>query len=137
MSECIAYDDDGSIMTLYTLNTIAPTHYSNEARALALFHLKNVDNTSDSDVNGMLPDQLYDIDTGEQTHIMCSRPGYDNTIRSQYATMLAENLNGGNFVSDIYFYLSDKPDIDTIKSKMCLVIGDRLELLRYLGLEVK
>lgn len=137
MTECIAYDDDSSIMTLYILNTIAPIAYAQQARELALFHLQNVDCTSDTDVNRMLPDLLYDKVTGEQTHIMCSRNAYDNTIRNQQATMTAESLNGSNWVSDTYFYLEDNPDINIIKSKMCFILGDKENTLNYLGLEVR
>jgi len=136
MDECIAYDDDGSIMTCYTLNTIAPIEYARKARELSLFHLMYVDKTQDRNVEAMLPTKLYNS-KGELTHIMCARPGYNNTVRSQMATVTAENLNGELWVSDTFFYLEDKPDIELVKSRFCLVLGDFQEFITYLGLEAK
>jgi hypothetical protein len=134
-TDYIAHDDDGSIMTLYTINTISPVEYETEAKELSLFHLVHVESSTDTDVNTMLPLNLYDINTGIRTHVMCARPGYQNTIRNQQATMLAENLNGATWVSDTYFYLEDNPDVNLIKSKMCFVLGDKSQFLNYLGLE--
>lgn len=136
MTECIALDDDGSPMNFYTMNTISPIKYADEARAISLFHLQRVDCTGENDVSTMLPTKLYDIE-GNLTHILCSRPGYDNTVRNQMATMTAESLNGKDWVSDTYFFLNDKPDIEIIKSKFCLVLGDYKEFLEYLSLEAK
>lgn len=136
MTDYIAFDDDGSPMTLYTINTISPIEYEQEAKAISLFHLQSVDCTSDDDIDSMLNIKLYDIN-GNLTHIMCSRPGYNNTIRNQIATMTAENLNGKDWVSDIYFFLNDNPDIDTIKTKFCFVLGDYNDLLTYLSLEAR
>ena len=130
----IALDDDGSPMTLYMINTIAPVAHADAARELALFHLQQIEGTRDSDVNQMLPTLLYDVNTNAITHIMCARHGYNNTIRNQQATMLADNLNGNTWVSDTYFYLEDNPDIATVKSKMCFVLGDTAAVLQYLGL---
>lgn len=132
MSQTIALDDNGEAMTLFTLNTICPIEHKDEARAIALFHLTCVESLSDSDVNKMLPDNLY-ID-GNLTHIMCSRPSYINGARLQNATMTAEFLNGKDWVSDTFFYLEDNPDKDLIKSKFCFVIGDTDAVLQYLGL---
>lgn len=134
MTECIAHDDDGTVMTLHTINTIAPVEYEHEAKTLALFHLQNVEGASDTDINSMLPMNLYDAN-GVKTHIMCARPGYENTIRNQQATMMADYLNGSNWVSDTYFHLADSPDISLLKSKMCFILGDTVELLKYLELE--
>lgn len=132
MSETIAIDDDGQVMSLFTLNTICPIQHKDEARAIALFHLNRVEYCSDNDVNKMLPDNLY---TGDNlTHIMCARPSYINGARLQNATMSAEFLNGKEWVSDEFFYLEDNPDKDVIKNKFCFVIGDTQELLNYLGL---
>ena len=137
MSDCIAYDDDGSVMTYYTINTISPLEFSSQAKQLSLFHLQNIENAEDINVNSMLPILLYDKITGLQTHIMCARPGYNNTIRRQQATMWSEFLNGSEWVSDKYYYLEDSPDPAVIKSKMCFVLGNTDDVLHYLGLEVK
>ena len=136
MTECIALDDDGSPMSYYTMNTISPIEYADEARAISLFHLQQIDCTGENDVSTMLPTRLYDSD-GNLTHIMCSRPGYDNTVRNQMATMTAESLNGKDWVSDTYFFLADSPNADIIKSKFCLVLGDYEEFLEYLSLEAR
>ena len=137
MTDCIAYDDDGSIMTLRTLNTITPIEKLTESRTIALFHLQNVEMCSDNNVNAMLPEALGPIGIDETTHYMCARPGYDNTIRNQLATMTAEFLNGNTWVSDQAFYLEDNPDIPTILGKFCFIMGDKSAVLSYLGLEIK
>lgn len=137
LNECIAYDDDGSIMTRTTINTLTPIAYVAEARAIALFHLQNVEGSTDSDVNTMLPVALGPIGVDIITHYSCSRPGYDNTIRNQIATMAAEFLNGTLWVSDQYYYIEDIPDVNLIKAKFCFVLGDENEVLAYLGLERK
>lgn len=137
LPECTAIDDDGSLMTLHTINTIAPILFATEARELAFFHLHNVENSFDDESIIMLPVDLFDKFTRLNTHIMYARPGYNNTIRKQQATMWAESLNGVPWISDTYYYLEDKPDPLIIKSKMCFVLGDTDKLLVHLGLTTK
>lgn len=137
-SECVAFDDDGSLMSLYTINTIAPVLFALPSKELASFHIKYVENSLENlTVEQMLPIELYDKKTGIRTHIMNARPGYENTIRNQQATMWAESLNGVPWISDTFFYLEDKPDPELIKSKMCFVLGDTNKLLSYLGFTPK
>lgn len=135
-TQCIAYDDDGSPMEYYTLFTVCPIRYLSEAREIAIFHLNNVDVTGETDPESMLPTPLYDLQTGEITHYCCHRSGYDNTIRNQWATMAAHNLNGQEWVSDTVYYIDDKPNVDEIKSKFSLVIGPKNKVAKYLGMKL-
>lgn len=132
MSNTIAIDDDGQVMSLFTLNTICPVSHKDEARAIALFHVITIENSTETDVNTMLPDNLYT--NGEITHVMCARPAYINGARLQNATMTAEFLNGKDWISDTFFYLEDNPDKELIKSKFCFIIGDTDSVLQYIGL---
>lgn len=132
--DCVAHDDDGSEMTYQTLFTICPLAYVEQARDIAIFHLNNVEHTGENDPASMLPTILKDSKTGEVTHYCCHRSGYDNTIRNQMATMTACNLNGDTWVSDTVYYIEDKPNVDEIKSKFCLVIGPKYKIAKYLGL---
>lgn len=128
---CVAYDDDGSLMNCYTINTIVPLLNVVEGRIIASEHLNGIEGRDENTVD-MLPIPLYT--NGILTHYFCSRHGHNNTVRNQIATMAAEFLNGKTWVSDTYFYLEDSPNIDFIKTHFCFVLGDETAVLSYLGL---
>lgn len=132
----VAYDDDGSVMTERIVNTIVPVQFSEEGKEVCLFHMTQIEHgNNELGLDDMLPDSVYDKTTGELTHIMCSRRGYDNTVRLVWSTMQAYSYNGNEWIHDEAFYLEDNPDKELVKSKVGIIIGDKHAVLEYLGLE--
>lgn len=134
-SSQLAWDDNGDLMELMTINLMCPIQYIQEARQISVWHIVNIEECVACKEEETLPVELFY--KKNKSHYLSIILAYNNTARYMNATMTAEFLNGKNWVSDEFFYLEDKPDEELIKSKFCFVIGDTKKLLNYINLKMK
>lgn len=128
-----AHDMDGNEVFPVIINTICPVQYSVIGKQVSADYFINIEKSFENvTTDKMLNDNLGPIGSDQITHIFCSRFGYTHQAAMEVQQLI--DL-GESFMGKKEYTLDDDPD--EIKSLFCCIIGDKDELLSYLGLEIK
>lgn len=127
--EVAAFDAYGNRLVPVTINTICPVEMADEGRAVCWQFMEDCEDAETPPLESILDRQLLPVNGFDATHVFCSRSAYSHQVERLWGYMTALKRED---VSPGISSLRDEPR--EIKSRLSVLVGDKDDVLRFLGL---